>query len=234
MTDQSDISDETLMALADGALPELERVRTEAAIKASVDLNARYQVFVRTRDALKNEFAARELNPETDKLRDLVGQIKKSAATNVLPFEDRKTRRVSPLSFRNITAIAATLVIGVMIGVYADQFQTTPVGKGHDKRMVLSFSGDKAEMALTSRGSTLMETLRQIGKAPGTEIFNELQAKLSENGIAQLPFDDDQILLIRSLSDSDCIEISLQRGEAIIDQTRLCRAADGTISANEE
>jgi hypothetical protein len=227
MTDPAEITDETLMALADGELSEIDRVKIEAAVNASETLQVRYQVFARSRDALREDLQDRRIEPQGEKLKSLTRDIEIAAVDKIVSFDRRKKH--SLLSFQSITSIAATLVVGVALGLYADKFATAPPLNQSETYMTLSFPGSATEKRLTSNSQSLAETLRVLGKQPGSAIFKTLRNSLDSTGVLAINISDEQRLLVRSDDTTKCIEVALERGTAIIDQAKFCPDENGII-----
>lgn len=76
----SEISDEVLMAYADGALDDMERRRVDIYLKASPDGRARLEAFVRTAAVLRREFAPVLHWPVPNALADLIYTAPMAAA----------------------------------------------------------------------------------------------------------------------------------------------------------
>ena len=98
MTNEKDISDEELMAFADGELPDSESDRIERSIAGSVELSNRLRALSSSRDTLRNELLKRTVEPTTAKLKSLVSSLerKENGGADIISLQDRKTRRGSP------------------------------------------------------------------------------------------------------------------------------------------
>ena len=99
------VDDDLLMAFADGELDEVTRARVERAIAEDPALGARLDQQRRLRATLAAHYGpvAHEQVPE--RLRALL-------ETNVVPFPARPARPV----WQSLTALAASLVIGLALG----------------------------------------------------------------------------------------------------------------------
>jgi hypothetical protein len=116
------IDRETLMAYTDGELDELTRRRVEQAITADPALARQVEADRALRAMIAGHFApiADEAVPE--KLSALL-------QTNVVEIADRRGRRRPARSwFVNAAAIAATLVVGVLVGRGIADGDAGPVG----------------------------------------------------------------------------------------------------------
>jgi hypothetical protein len=116
------ITDEDLMAYADGELPPLDAKRIEAAMAEDGDLAARVARFRDVRRALKKAYDSVVSEPVPEHLRALLGDVAanepeepvRPAATIDLAAErDKRTRRFGPPAW---AAMAASLVVGVLAG----------------------------------------------------------------------------------------------------------------------
>ncbi|WP_209427524.1 hypothetical protein [Pararhodobacter sp. SW119] len=110
---QSEVSDEMLMALADGELPETQAGELQARMRRDPALAARYAVFSETRQKLKDSL---DPGPIPDRLLRAIldTPVEPQTATNVTPLPRRAgwTGRAGGL------ALAATLLLAVGIGGY--------------------------------------------------------------------------------------------------------------------
>jgi anti-sigma factor RsiW len=126
----SDISDEMLMAHADGELGDADRLRVVAYLAQNPEANRRLEVFSNTRDGLRQLLNAPMTEPVPARLLETVLRPATDAASagagtqtaRVLPW----TGRSYPQKFRNgsgtfltpraIASLAATLLIGAASG----------------------------------------------------------------------------------------------------------------------
>jgi hypothetical protein len=111
---EAEISDETLMALADGELEPAESARVRAAVAADPALARRYALFSRTGELLAQAAAARrtaEPDPLAAGLRARLeaARVQPSAPATVVPL------RRPPPAYRPM-AIAAGLALAVGLG----------------------------------------------------------------------------------------------------------------------
>lgn len=119
------ITDEELMAYADGELPPLDAKRIEAAMAEDADLAARVARFRAVRRALKTAYDSVVSEPVPEHLRALLGDVAASepetpprrvepvAPIDLAAKREQRTRRFGPPAW---AAMAASLVIGVLAG----------------------------------------------------------------------------------------------------------------------
>lgn len=102
------IDDELLMAFADGELNEISRARVERALAEDPALRARLEQQQRLRDRLAAHYgpAAEEEVPE---------RFRAMLETNVVPLAAARPRMVRPI-WQTVTALAATLLLGLLVG----------------------------------------------------------------------------------------------------------------------
>lgn len=102
------IDDDLLMAFLDGELDEVSRARVERAIAEDPALRARLEQQQRLRARLAAHFgpAAEEEVPE---------RFRAMLETNVVPLRAPAPRPARPL-WQTVTALAATLLLGLMVG----------------------------------------------------------------------------------------------------------------------
>lgn len=101
MTRPDEVSDDMLMALADGELNEIDAARLRRLIGTNPALAARYRDFALTRSLLQDAYP---LEPVPDRLRDTV----MAGAPNVVPLR----KGVTPVAAWGM-ALAASLVLAV-------------------------------------------------------------------------------------------------------------------------
>jgi anti-sigma factor RsiW len=115
------ISDEELMAYADGELPPIEAKRIEAAMADDRQLAARVARFRAVRRALRTAYDSVVSEPVPEHLRALLGDVAASEPpvpltsappTELISEREKSTARVSPL-------IWTALAIGVLLGAAA-------------------------------------------------------------------------------------------------------------------
>lgn len=102
------IDDEMLMAFADGELNEIDRARVAEAVAADPTLRASLQRQKRLRARLADYYA-----PVAEE--DVPERLKAMLETNVVALASTRERRSRPL-WQTLTALAATLVVGLAIG----------------------------------------------------------------------------------------------------------------------
>lgn len=102
------IDDDMLMAFVDGELDEVSRARVERAVAEDPALQARLEQQQHLRDRLAAHYGPVAEEEVPDRFRALL-------ETNVVPFPAAKPRPARPL-WQAMTALAATLVLGLAIG----------------------------------------------------------------------------------------------------------------------
>jgi len=101
------IDDDMLMAFVDGELDEVNRARVERAAAGDPALQARIEHQQRLRDRLNAHYG-----PTADE--EIPERFRTMLETNVVPFP-AAPRTARPL-WQTLTALAATLVLGLVIG----------------------------------------------------------------------------------------------------------------------
>jgi hypothetical protein len=118
-----DINDEILMALADGELDEPQRSSVEAAVAADPAIARRVADFRAQRSRLVAEFAPQLGEPVPERLLAVMRRGGAPSAKVVDLTERRAARRLRGalrnLSWAEVGAIAASLVVAVLVGVEA-------------------------------------------------------------------------------------------------------------------
>jgi negative regulator of sigma E activity len=118
------ITDEDLMAYADGELSPLEAKRIEAAMAEDAELAARVARFRNVRRALRTAYDSVVSEPVPERLRALLGDVAASEPETEAPARtapvidlasarEQKPRRFGPPAW---AAMAASLVVGVLVG----------------------------------------------------------------------------------------------------------------------
>lgn len=102
------IDDDMLMAFVDNELDEVSRARVERAVAEDPALKARLEQQQRLRALLSAHYAPVAEEEVPERLRAML-------ETNVVPFPPAKPRPARPL-WQTMTALAATLVLGLAIG----------------------------------------------------------------------------------------------------------------------
>jgi hypothetical protein len=121
---QDDVSDEMLMALADGELGDAEAAALMRRIAADPAVAARHALFVETRSAVA---AALRPGPVPDRLVRAILDAPASdtaAPAQVLPFRPRRSLAVQPA--RWLAAVAAVALMAVGIGGFLAGRATAP------------------------------------------------------------------------------------------------------------
>ncbi|MDO8882642.1 anti-sigma factor [Pseudotabrizicola sp.] len=117
MTRTEEVSDDMLMALADGELPETDARTLRQRIEADADLAARYAIFAETRAMLQAAFPP---EPVPQHLIDAVMQGAESGPSNVVLM-------ARPMLPRWSMALAASLVLAVGVAGFVAGRGAAPV-----------------------------------------------------------------------------------------------------------
>jgi hypothetical protein len=116
------ITDEELMAYADGELPPLAAKRIEAGMAEDAELAARVARFRAVRRALKTAYDSVVSEPVPEHLRALLGDVaanepeipaRRPAPVNLSDAREKRALRFGPPAW---AAMAASLVVGVLAG----------------------------------------------------------------------------------------------------------------------
>ena len=102
------IDDDMLMAFVDGELDEVNRARVERAVAEDPALKTRLEQQQRLRARLAAHYGPAAEEDVPDRFRALL-------ETNVVPFPVAQPRPARPL-WQTLTALAATLLLGLAIG----------------------------------------------------------------------------------------------------------------------
>lgn len=167
MNTPMDIDDAILMAYADGELDAAQTARVEQAIQQNAHLAARVAQHRALRTQLRNSFAASLSEPIPERLLNIL-QPRATAATadKVVDLAQARQRKAAvparSWSSREWGAMAASLIAGIIVGVYALNFNAT--------NLVSTQGGDliaqgKLATALTTQlaGATENQQAIQIG-----------------------------------------------------------------------
>ncbi|MEP7313950.1 MAG: hypothetical protein ABI859_15315 [Pseudomonadota bacterium] len=112
------MTDEELMAYVDGELDAAAAARAEATIAADATLAARMASQQELRARLQRAFNPVLEEPMPQRLSALLG-TQTAAVTSLGAARERRDERVrSRWSWRELSAVAATLVLGVLLGPY--------------------------------------------------------------------------------------------------------------------
>lgn len=114
------IDDAMLMAFVDGELSEADRDRIKEAVAADPALRSRLEAQQRLRARLAAHYAPVVEEPVPERLKAMLEM-------NVVDFAAARERRVRPL-WQNLTALAATLVLGLAIGRMVEWPGGEPIG----------------------------------------------------------------------------------------------------------
>lgn len=115
------MTDEELMAYVDGELDAADAARVEAIIAADSTLAMRVQVQRELRTRLQSAFNPVLEEPVPQRLGALVevSQSPPIAVTSLDAARERRAERLRPRwSWRELSAVAATLVLGVLLGPF--------------------------------------------------------------------------------------------------------------------
>jgi hypothetical protein len=115
-------SDETLMKYADGELEGEERAAVESAVTRDVVLAARVEAFRRQRAALRNAFDGVLVEPVPERLV-IAARLASATPSAVADLDAVRARRAGEsrrASWPQRVAIAASLVIGILIGQFVE------------------------------------------------------------------------------------------------------------------
>jgi hypothetical protein len=110
------LTDEELMAYADGELTPLEAKRIEAAMAEDAALAARVARFRSVRSALRKAYDSVVSEPVPEHLRALLGDVAASEPAPVADLDAERGKRTWRLGPPAWAAIAASLVVGVLAG----------------------------------------------------------------------------------------------------------------------
>ncbi|WP_305989542.1 anti-sigma factor [Roseibium sp. MMSF_3544] len=160
MTDQTQMTDELIMAYADGELPEAEAKKVERAAETSEEVRDKIRMFKQTARELKG--AAADLPPVPDQLADRISTLLAEdtgardlpADGNVVPFARKAVFRQWP------TALAAsiTLAIGLAVGMSAGPFGTPDTTSPFGIAALADPGIDRALSEVASGGSTSLDS----------------------------------------------------------------------------
>ena len=112
------LTDEELMAYADGALPEPEASRVKQAIESNPDLQARVDEFIQTRELLQQAYAEVVDEAIPERLLNTINQAtpyNKNQDNVVILKQSNTSRYMQPIKPMAIAASIA-LVVGVLAG----------------------------------------------------------------------------------------------------------------------
>ena len=146
------VSDQLLMAYADGELGPQQHAAVEAAVAVDADLSARLEAHIRLRNTMSAAFADVTSEPVPDRL---LQASRMGEAANLVAFR-RKPTAPSPRWWGlSGGLIAAGLAIGIFIGpALRSPAGTAPVGNGMLARGDLAQALDH-QMASTQRGGVV-------------------------------------------------------------------------------
>jgi|HubBroStandDraft_2_1064218.scaffolds.fasta_scaffold412229_1 anti-sigma factor RsiW len=139
------ISDETLMAFADGELDDAARAAVEMALRADPQLEKRVAEHRALRQRIQAAYSAELSEPVPERLLSAAKRRADASGTNVVNLQDardakaRDAARARPLNtwWRPVGSIAASLVIGFGLG-YARWHQSSPLTRNAGGALVAS------------------------------------------------------------------------------------------------
>lgn len=141
------IGDEILVAYADGELSGSRRDEVERALAADPELRARLEAQQRLRARIAGHYATVAQEPVPDRIAALIRDA--AAQDRVVPLAEFRRRRSAP-AWQTLTALAATLVLGLFAGAML------PRGSGADGPVAV------AEGSLVARGALAEALERQL------------------------------------------------------------------------
>jgi hypothetical protein len=138
------ISDETLMAFADGELDAAARSAVELALRADPQLEKRVAEHRALRQRIQAAYSAELSEPVPERLVMAASRRADVLGTNVVDLQDARhamardaAARPLKLWWRPVGSIAASLIIGLGIG-YGSWHQTPPLNRSADGALVAS------------------------------------------------------------------------------------------------
>ncbi|MET1412226.1 hypothetical protein ABVF61_08175 [Roseibium sp. HPY-6] len=134
MMDETKMTDEIIMAYADGQLPEAEAKKVEIAAEADETIRQKIRMFKETASQLKS--AAADLPPVPDALAErlsaMLGADSAEAEVlrqdNVVPFTRRNWIRQWPTAIAASITLVAGLAAGMAIGPFSGSENNPPFG----------------------------------------------------------------------------------------------------------
>lgn len=147
------ISDEILMAYADGELDASQAAQVEQAMQHDADIATRVAQHRALRAQLQNSFAAVLSEPVPEHLLNTL-QPRATATTtdNIVDLTQARQRKAAPpgrsWSSREWLAMAASLLVGIVVGVYALNFNSANLVSARDGALVAQ---GKLATALTTQ-----------------------------------------------------------------------------------
>jgi hypothetical protein len=139
------ISDDTLMAFADGELDGPARAAVELAVRADPQLEKRVAEHRALRQRLQAAYSAELSEPMPERLLSAARRTPDMPRTNVVNLQDARDAmardaaraRPSQMWWRPVGSIAASLIIGFGLG-YASWHQSSPLTRNGGGAMVAS------------------------------------------------------------------------------------------------
>jgi anti-sigma factor RsiW len=148
------VSEEMLIAYADGELDEVNRRRLERAIAENPDLAARLAQHERLRATLAGHYAPVAEQEVPDRFRALLEQGAASTDTTVVSLSDARERRAARWpGWASLTAIAASLVLGLALGRTLGS-NDVPVGISGGKMVAQGRLASALDTQLASAGAS--------------------------------------------------------------------------------
>jgi hypothetical protein len=138
------ISDETLMAFADGELDGPARAAVELALRADPQLEKRVAEHRALRQRIETAYSAELSEPVPERLLSAAKRTADESGTNIVNLQDARNAmaRAAALRprktwWRPVGSIAASLIIGLGLG-YAGWHQSSPLTRNAGGAMVAS------------------------------------------------------------------------------------------------
>lgn len=164
MNTPNEIDEDTLMAYADGELDMAQSAQIEQLLQRDSAAAARVTQHKALRSQLQIGLSAVLSEPVPEHLLNVVKQHANSPQDNVVDLSQVRQRK-SPINNRwtrrEWGAIAASLIIGTVFGIYALKFNSSPLVSEQDGTLIAQ---GKLESALTTQlASTNSSQAVQIG-----------------------------------------------------------------------
>lgn len=149
MATELPISDETLMAYVDGELDAQQAMHIEIAMQKDAQLAARVAMHRALRSQLQSELSSVLAEPVPDRLLNV---LQARTVSNVIGLDDARQRKTIAAKHswgtREWAAMAASLVVGVALGIYALNFNSSSLVIARGSEMLAQ---GKLANALTSQ-----------------------------------------------------------------------------------
>lgn len=119
------ISEETLMAYADGELDGAQRESIERALASDPDARARLEEHRRLRDRLAGQYGSVAQEEVPERLLAMVGATRPEDLTSLSAAREKK--RALPRVWQRYGAIAASLAVGILAGQLIPEGGESPI-----------------------------------------------------------------------------------------------------------